>query len=167
MNRYILTFLLPLLWSGSLTAQDYENCAQVIGATGKFAQRAGKIFFYTVGEPVILTLKTERYSLTQGFHQPDLCLSVATHDLDLAAWQIEVFPNPTADFITIRFDADQGNALVLSAHNLLGQTVLSDYPLTDPTGSFLDCTTWQSGVYIVQLRDPKSDQSATVKIVRL
>lgn len=167
MNRFFLTFLLPILLYGTLTAQDYENCAQVIGTTGKFAQRAGKTFFYTVGEPVILTLKSQRYTLTQGFHQPDLCISVATDDLDLAAWQIEVFPNPTTDVITIRFDEIQGSQLILSAFNLLGQSLISGHTLASSSGSVLDCSNWQSGIYILNLRDPKSDKSATIRVVRL
>lgn len=36
---------------------------------------------------------------------------VSTSDLDLAAWGIEVFPNPTADFLTVRFASDKGHGV--------------------------------------------------------
>jgi hypothetical protein len=167
-NRLLFTllFLFSVLGVG-WAQQDFENCAQVISTSGKFAQRAGKVFFYTVGEPVILTLKNPRYALTQGFHQPDLCVSVSTRDLRLADWQIEVFPNPTADFVTFRFDETQGNTLELSVWNLLGQNILTNYSLNNPQGTTLDCTQWQSGVYIATLRDPKTDSSASIRLVRL
>lgn len=154
-------------FAAPLAAQDYENCAQVIGTTGKFAKRGGKTFFYTVGEPVILTLKSARYALTQGFHQPDLCISVATNDLDIAAWQIEVFPNPVSDMLSIRYDAQQGEGLEFSVFNLFGQLIVGQQALSRPSGSFLSTSDWPPGVYILRFHDPATDRSAPVRIVKI
>ena len=167
MNRLLLLFCFISSFAAPLTAQNYENCAQVIGTTGKFAKRGGKTFFYTVGEPVILTLKGQSHVLTQGFHQPDLCISVATNDLDIAAWQIEVFPNPVSDMLNIRYDAEQGEGLECSVFNLFGQMIVGHQALTRPSDSFLSTSDWQPGVYILRFRDPVTDRSAPVRIIKI
>jgi hypothetical protein len=166
-NRLFFILCLILSLAAHTSAQDYENCAQVIGSTGKFARKGGRTFTYTVGEPVVMTLKSQRYALTQGFHQPDLCISVSTDNLDLATWNIEVFPNPTEQFLTIRYDANNGADLECAVFNLLGQTVVHRHALTTPSGTLLDAGSWQPGVYILRFRDPATDRTAPVRIVRL
>jgi hypothetical protein len=107
-------------------------------------------------------------TLTQGFHQPDICQSVATKDLDLAAWEIEVFPNPTADFLNIRFSDENGSgALRASVFDVLGRAMLLQQPLDEPSGTSLNCQAWQSGVYFLRLEDAATGAAATVRFVRL
>lgn len=168
MNRFLLPALLACLSPILSQAQELDLFNQVLGAAGKSAVRAGRYYAYTIGEPVILTLEGSTMDLTQGFHQPDLGLSVATHDLDLADWQIEVFPNPTADFLHVRYNAtDRSDRLEAVVYDVLGRLVLDRVPLDRPDGSRLDCTFWQAGVYFLQLRDPATQGAFTVRFVRL
>lgn len=167
MNRYLFLALSLCLSSGISLAQGAETCIQVISSTGLTATQGGLTFSYTVGEPAITTLAGNTRKLTQGFHQPELCKLVSTNNLDLAAWDIEVFPNPTADALTIRFSDEKGAQLRASVFNLLGQVILSDQILTQPDGSRLDLAAWQPGVYILQLQDPATRGVASVRFVRL
>lgn len=167
MNRYLIFALAWCFPFSVCLAQGAENCAQVIGVAGKTGTQAGLTFHYTVGEPVITTLTGNTRIVTQGFHQPETCMLVSTNDLDIAAWGIEVFPNPTADFLTVRFASDKSSGLRASVFNLLGQVVLSDERLYQPDGSRLDCSGWQPGVYILQLQDPSTFAVASVRFVRL
>lgn len=167
MNRLRYTVLIPLLLPVFGAAQNYSLCMQVIGTTGKAASRDGMHFTYTVGETLTTTLKESGlYKATQGFHQPDVCAVVSTHDVDLASWNIEVFPNPATDRLTIRFDAEKSNALNLSAFTPLGQAVLTHQTLTQPQGSLLDCSQWQPGIYLLLLSDPATGAAATVRVVK-
>ena len=167
MNRFLCLALSLCLFSNLSFAQDYETCIQVIGASGKTGTQAGLTFSYTVGEPVITTLTGDTRKLTQGFHQPELCMLVSTLDLDLAAWDIEVFPNPTPDVLTVRFSDEKGSSLRASVFNLLGQIMISNQILSQPGGSRLDCAAWQPGVYILQLQDPATSGIASVRFIRL
>jgi hypothetical protein len=167
MNRFPFLALFLCLSPGICLAQGAETCIQVISATGLSATQGGLTFSYTVGEPVIMTLSGNTRKLTQGFHQPELCKLVSTNNLDLAAWNIEAFPNPTADALTVRFSDEKGAQLRASVFNLLGQVMLADQPLSQPDGSRLDCTSWQPGVYILQLQDPTTRGVASVRFVRL
>lgn len=166
MNRFFLLALFLCALSNFTFAQDYQTCIQVISASGKSGTQGGLTFTYTVGEAAITTISGSR-KLTQGFHQPELCMLVSTDDFDLAAWNVEVFPNPTADRLTIRYSDEKGAILRASVFNLLGQVLVSNQPLTQPDGSILDCASWQPGVYILQLQDPATSGFATMRFVRL
>ncbi|MEO6760125.1 MAG: T9SS type A sorting domain-containing protein [Saprospiraceae bacterium] len=167
MNRFILLALLSCAFPCFSQAQDIGICIQVLGAAGKSTVQAGRYYAYTVGEPFILTLEGSTREVTQGFHQPDLCVSVSTSDLDLSAWHLEVFPNPTTDVLQIRYDAGQNGQLEATVFDVLGHVVVNKLPLADSGGSLLDCASWQAGVYFLLLRNPVTQATATVRFIRL
>ena len=167
MNRFLLLALLGSAFPILLRAQTIGICNQVLSAAGKSSVQAGRYYAYTVREPFILTLQGNTRDLTQGFHQPDLCQLVATSNLDLAAWSIEVFPNPTADFLHIQYSADQNGMLEASVYDVLGHLIVNRQMLAHPDGSLLDCMSWQAGLYFLQLRDPATQATATVRFIRL
>ena len=167
MNRFILTTLLWLwvLYSG--TAQDATLFNQVIGSTGHVAVQQGRTYAYTVGEVVIVTVGSDNRTLTQGFHQPEHTRIVSVGDPDFADWDINVFPNPVSEALTIRYSADKGSTLTATVVDLVGKVVLHNQPLSVPDGSTLDCHNWQPGVYFLILQDPVGRESSTVRIIRL
>lgn len=167
MNRFILSALSLCCFSYVAFAQDYQNCIQVISSAGKYAVQGNLSFSYTIGEPVITTLAGASRKLTQGFHQPELCKVVATFNPDLADWNIEVFPNPTADYLTIRYSDQQSGSLHATVYNLYGQVMIDDQVLSSPGGSSVNCTDWQSGVYILQLKDTATLNVASTRFIRL
>jgi Secretion system C-terminal sorting domain len=97
----------------------------------------------------------------------DHCEFVSTGDLDLVALNIEVYPNPTEDRLSIRYDATKGGALYANVFDLLGRPVLSNHPLDRPDGASIECSAWQAGIYILQLVDPETQASGTVRVVKL
>ena len=167
MNRFLLLVLLGCTFPVFSRAQNIELCNQVLSAAGKSTFQSGRYYAYTVGEPFILTLEGATTEFTQGFHQPDFFLPVSTSDLDLVAWGIKVFPNPTADVLHIRYSADQDGWLEVSVFDVLGHLVVANTLLRQPDNSQLDCASWQAGVYFLQLRDPATQAFATVRFIRL
>jgi len=167
MNRFILT---TFLWLGAFYTASAQNATlfnQVIGATGHIAVQQGLIYTYTVGEAVIVTLGSDNRILTQGFHQPEHTRIVSVGDPDFTGWDIQVFPNPVSEELTIRYSSEKGTALTATVVDLVGKVVLHNQPLSEPTGSTLDCRSWQPGVYFLILHDPVGRGSSTVRIIRL
>jgi Secretion system C-terminal sorting domain len=167
MNRLSTLFLLLFLWSVSVSAQDFTIFNQVIGSTGHFAVEGNQQWTYTVGEVVIETMSANNRALTQGFHQPEFARPVSTIDPELLSWNIEVFPNPTADVLNVRFDSNQSGLLEAIVFDMYGRMLMQPQSLDLATGSVIDCTTWLPGVYILQLRDQQSRASATFRFIRL
>ncbi|MCK6695296.1 MAG: T9SS type A sorting domain-containing protein [Thermoanaerobaculia bacterium] len=166
MSRLLLTTVSWLLALLHCAAQDARLFNQVVASTGNVAVQQGFIYAYTVGEVVIFTGSFDNFILTQGFHQPEQTRIVSVEQPQLADWDIEVFPNPVSDRLTIRFSPEKGVALRVSVTDLAGKIILSDQLLTDPAGSMLNCSAWQPGVYFVRMQDPQSRASATARVVR-
>ena len=164
MNRFIILGALMLL-AQALISQSI--CMQVIGSAGGSGVQGGKKFTYTAGEVVIRTIAGAGKKFTEGFQQPEHCMSVATDNIDLAEWQIEIFPNPTTDFLEVQFSEEKVGRLKANVFNLLGQPVLFDQFLDQASGTSLDCSELKAGVYILQIFDLESRSSASVRFVRL
>lgn len=167
MSRLLLTtvsWLLALLYCA---AQDARLFNQVVASTGTVAVQQGISYAYTVGEVVVFTGTFDNFIVTQGFHQPEQTKIVSVEQPGLADWDIEVFPNPAIDRLTVRFSPEKGAALRVSVTDLAGKVILADQLLADPTGSLLNCSAWQPGVYFLRIQDPKSRASATARVVRL
>ena len=165
MNRlFSLCFLLlPFLCS----SQNYGICMQVNASTGGSGAQGNYQVSWTVGETVISTISSASNVLTQGFHQPDVCNTVSTANLDLEALHLEVFPNPTSSNLTIRYNDVPQTSLQVLAFDVLGNRILQPLTLETPEGTILDTTGWQPGIYFLQIQDNQSKASATIRVVRL
>ncbi|MBK9338677.1 MAG: T9SS type A sorting domain-containing protein [Lewinellaceae bacterium] len=167
MNRFLLTTALWLCALVYSAAQDATLFNQVVGSTGRFAVLQGRTYSYTVGEVVIPTEASSNRILTQGFHQPEQTRLVSVGDPELTAWDINVFPNPVSDLLTIRFSSEKGAALSATVVDAVGRVILTDHPVADPSGTALDCRSWQPGIYFLILTDPLSRASAMTRVIRL
>lgn len=165
MNRLLLLsfFCLPYLCS----SQNYGLCMQVLASTGGSGAQGNYRVSWTVGELVIKTVSTIDYKVTQGFHQPDVCASVSTWNIDLELLGIEVFPNPTADFFSIRYTASENTSLQVAAFDVLGHQVLQESALDSPEGTLIDASNWIPGVYFLKIQERNSNATATVRLLRL
>lgn len=152
--------MIRLFWSvcwclSALLAQSQvlDRCQDVVGATGGYAQRNGLSWSWTVGEAIISTLSstTGGLTVTQGFHQPDVCLPVSVTDVPgWDGWEVQAYPNPVADHITIQYVAPGAPELYLSVSSLSGQLFRQQITIGD--GIFrLPCADWPAGQYIIQL----------------
>jgi hypothetical protein len=88
---------LILLISGNICAQ------QVLSSTGGSGQNTSGSISYTLGELVIETRNDGSRVLTQGFHQTEI-LVTALHELSNTDIPIVAYPNPTHDFVTLKFE---------------------------------------------------------------
>ena len=167
MNRSLLFLFLAFSGSVPALAQDIVLVNQVVASAGRSAVLSGRHWTYTVGEPIIMTLTGSSHVLTQGFNQPEFARVVSTTELDLDAWQLAVFPNPTTDFLTVRYAADRNSGLIATVFDLLGKIVYMPRELPLAQGSEIDCSAWLPGVYLLQLQDPASGATATVRFIRL
>jgi hypothetical protein len=165
MNRSYTTLCFCLIYVCSYA--QIKICNQVTGATGASRTILNRHYAYTVGEPVIATISNASFTFTQGFHQPELCQTVATQNLDLSDWGPEVFPVPTEDRLNIRFTGSGSGTLRISVYDLLGRAVITDMTVSIATGAVLHCESWQPGTYFLQFRNPDKPGVATLRFVRI
>lgn len=78
---------------------------------------------------------------------------------DLETISMQVYPNPSNDFISLNFDNDLQDNLSVSLINTIGQVVLT----TDKTEN-IDISSLKAGVYIMQLKT--TNKVGTARIVK-
>ncbi|MEZ4921012.1 MAG: T9SS type A sorting domain-containing protein [Saprospiraceae bacterium] len=169
MNRFVLLFLPAFLAAGVLTAQDYSICSQVIGVTGLNTQVPGQKWSYTVGEVAIFTLEdpAQGKTITQGFHQPELCSTTSTTLSELGDWDLILYPNPSVDKVYLHFDPVHSSGLTIQVFDLMGKAMILNQLVLESDSVLFDASSWQPGVYLIQILDKRSGASQTLRFARI
>ena len=97
MKKYSITLFLIFICICALYSQE------VISTAGETKSNSGYEVSWTIGEPVIQTLTSENYKVTQGFHQSKLIIT-AIDEIIYEENNITVFPNPTHQFAIVKFN---------------------------------------------------------------
>lgn len=140
---------------------------EVISNGGGKGIQGSHLLTWTIGEPFIATLNGSAYKLTQGFQQPKACSNTFVSAANLADWGLQIFPNPTEGWLTVRYSTEKNGHLTANVFDMLGRPIMSDQIIASPEGYEIDATAWPAGVYVLHLLDPVSKASSTVRIVRL
>ena len=139
------------------------NGQELISTGGDFfLKNTGGSLSFSLGEPVIETLRGSDYILTQGFQQSKLVINTIKED-SVEGLIAEVFPNPAKDnvFITIRnagIKNISGEVL-----NQEGKILLKKELTLDKTE--LPLQTLPCGVYILNIKSDNQDFKV-VKIIK-
>ena len=158
-HKKILTLLFSL-WSLMLFAQTEVPRQEVISsASGLFSNSSGSIYF-TIGECLTSTLRSNDLALTQGFHQTFLSISdiYTIGDLD---FEITVFPNPATDFITIKVEKLQDLDYII--YNMYG--VVMEKKKIVETESDVSFKTLPPSIYIIKVLQ-NDKEIRTFKIIK-
>lgn len=120
MKKHLLTIAAFAL-IGAVRAQTVMP--QVVSSSGGSGQNAQGSLDWTIGEPVTSTVTDGTSTLTQGFQQPTLLIATAQTDLNELT-QLVVYPNPTADYVTLKLNKYDNNQYTYKVHDISGKIVL-------------------------------------------
>jgi len=117
-NLFFLAFLL----SFSMNAQTSH---QVLSATGGDASGSGGSVAYSVGQIVYTTSTGSTGSVAQGVEQAYEISSVGIKETALNI-SLSIFPNPTSDYLTLKVEDYNNEALSYSLLDEQGKLVLNE-----------------------------------------
>lgn len=123
----------------------------VIASSGGYYSQGGYSLSETVAEMAAVSTLTDAGNiLTQGFQQPDVLPNGVAEIID-GEWQIKVYPNPTADKVSITASTDGRTMAKVTLVNMMGQVMLEnmEIDLRDPFQ--IDLSSYVSGVYLVNI----------------
>lgn len=151
MKKIIYTALLltPLLGQ----AQDLDQ--NVIGTAGTYSESGTASLSWTIGEAVVETVSDGTTTLTQGFQQGNLSVSLLINETELNN-KIKVYPNPVTDNLFIETTEKD---LTFRLININGQVVKTGQVLNQKEQ--IDFTVLPKGTYILKL-----DNNKTHKIIK-
>ncbi|HRN93189.1 MAG: T9SS type A sorting domain-containing protein [Chitinophagales bacterium] len=141
-------------FANTATAQSLSPV--VVASAGATASVGNTQISYTVGESVIPTLYAGNTYLTQGFQQPSW-IEVGISEVGVEG--IKVFPNPTAEVVTIETGNHKYN---VALYDMLGQIVIESSEIKG--SAQLDLSTLAPATYALVLKNKfKSHSISLVK----
>ena len=137
-------FLLLTIFCCSLKAQ------QVVATAGEqFSNINGSISF-TIGEGVASTLTDGDKTLTQGFHQTTISITVFK-DSEASDFSMTAFPNPATHAVTLKTNQEIISGLKYLMTDQGGKLVLQKKIESDET--VIPVEQLPAGVYILKIQD--------------
>lgn len=149
--------LLPIgvfLLTASVHAQE------VISSQGNSYSNATHTIDYTIGEPVTATVSNGVNDLTQGFHQTNLTIT-SVEDLD-ANISVNLFPNPTSEFVNLTVDKYED--LTLRLFDATGK-LIKELSLKQSLTS-VKVSEYADGTYLLTLTHKEDKKIKTFKIIK-
>jgi len=154
----IKLFLFPVLFLIAFLTEAQE----VVSTAGETQTISGYEISWTLGEPVIATVKSGSTILTQGFHQSKLTIT-PINEFPVSDIELKVYPNPTDEFVTINMNKLDEN-LSFSLFDLAGKLIESKPIITLETKLFLNACS--SGTYVLKLQNGTQQTLQTFKIIK-
>lgn len=128
---------------------------EVISGGGSYAESSEGSIAGTIGEAVIITEEGTNNHVTQGFHQPDIYVLHVEGREDIV---INVFPNPTQDYLNIVSPVPLNMAVYDASGNLVDTVFIND------ASSPYDVSHLSRGVYMLVFTEGEQT-SKTVQII--
>lgn len=136
------------------------NAQEVISSQGNSYSNATHSIDYTIGEPVTATASNGVNDLTQGFHQTNLTIT-SVEDLD-ANISVNLFPNPTSEFVNLTVDKYEDLTLRLfDASGKLVKELALNQSLTS-----VKVSEYADGTYLLTLTHKEDKKIKTFKIIK-
>ena len=155
------TLLVFLAFSLSFSVQAQTN-HQVLSASGGDASGSGGTVAYSVGQIVYTTSTGTTGSVAQGVEQAYEISSVGIKETALNI-SLSVFPNPTSDYLTLKVEDYNNEALSYSLLDEQGKLVLNEQITNQDTQVAM--STLARGAYFINvLQENKKIQ--TFKIIK-
>ena len=152
-------FFLAFLLTFSVNAQTSH---QVLSATGGDASGTGGSVAYSVGQIVYTTSTGTTGSVAQGVEQAYEIYSVGIKETALNI-SLSIFPNPTSDFLTIKVEVYNNEALSYHLIDEQGKSVLNEQITNQDTQVAMSTLT--RGIYFINVLQANK-KIQTFKIIK-
>ena len=167
MDKYILNALFLLLTGLGVKAQTtskvivYTSHEVVANANGAHSNANGSISF-SIGEAVVGSLQSENYELRQGFQPPEVLIIEPVGTPILEELQMQVFPNPTAQYVHLQIQHSEPAKYQLALYDLMGKQIfLKDWNNTQTT---IDLQAYPASTYLLVIQDEQQQIVGQYKI---
>lgn len=80
--------------------------------------------------------------------------------------QVQVYPNPAIEFLSLKFETPQAKKVRLTVHNILGNTQEVETEIVDEYEIKLKVKDLATGYYFVSVRDDQTNLRGTYKFLK-
>jgi len=79
---------------------------------------------------------------------------------------IQLYPNPTTDFLNIKFEIPCANRVKLALHSIIGNIMDVETEILDENEIQLKVRDLPAGYYLLSIRDPETSVRSTFKFLK-
>ena len=154
-----ISVIILLLAIHSLSAQDTKS-GLIVGSSGTGKTTTNTTLTWTIGQPIIKTFSNQDVNLSSGNQQTNLkivAVPTGVEDVSNAQLQINVYPNPTQDQLTITFNDASKTTATYDLIAVDGTCIRSDAVLKN--NQSIDVHSLLAGMYILNININNSIQS--------
>ncbi len=155
MNKYLIT---SILVASAFCVRSQTISQTLISPSGSYTANENIKLHWSVGELSIQSYDTD-INLTEGFYQPSLIIILnnkTSSSLDLI---LELYPNPTSDYLIIQHD----EKLHYNLYSLQGQLIRSG--IIGPENEKIHVNNLIDGTYLIRFNNP-SGKFSTKKFIK-
>jgi hypothetical protein len=151
-----VSLLLMLLWCSILQSQ------QVVATAGSTLSNSNGSMSFTIGEGVAQTFTGGDKTITQGFQQPNLLVSMIneTKDIDFS---ITAYPNPATDILNLEIGKENVSGLQYLLFDFNGKMLKNNK--LEKSLTEIPFKEMQNGIYIIRISDGTRELK-TFKIIK-
>lgn len=159
-----ILFTLTLLLSGGLCFGQNQLTSLISPAGGSYKHGSLKVL-WTIGEITGGRAKANNLQVIQGFIQPKSISTVTGIDKDLSAKLLNVYPNPSDEFLNIVHDGTTNDLeyKLFDSQGILMETWVAENVLQVKV---LDISNYSPGVYLLIIESQSLKQSMKYKIIK-
>lgn len=133
-------------------AQDVQRSSLGMSGSNSQIELEHQTYYVlsSIGQQSVIGLASNNtFTLRQGYQQPPIRVkSISNSGNDLFAI---VFPNPTGNFVTVRFGSAVTGDILSTLYDIQGRVIKSR--IIAPTQSFeIDMSSLATGAYVLQIR---------------
>ena len=147
MKKKLLFLLFTLWWAIHLKAQS--TSPEILSSAGETTQSSSISLDWTLGELAITTIENSNLQVTQGFHQPNYTIT-SLNNLPETLGQVEVFPNPSSDWVNMNFTFFQDRQVEAQLVNVGGNVIWSKRIEGQQISEKVSLKQLPSGTYILK-----------------
>ena len=137
---------------------------EVIASAGEHYDNGTTQLSWTLGEVVIDTYDNGSNILTQGFHQTQL--TVTSIEEDLAEIRLNLYPNPTAEYLNIELGNNEKD-INLQLYDMAGKLIHKDVINAHDSKYVLPMQNVESGRYLIQMQSEDGEMNTTHQVVKI
>lgn len=79
---------------------------------------------------------------------------------------VQIFPNPSTDFVHVKFETPYAKKVKLSVHNILGNIMEIEQELMDEHEIRIKVKDLPTGYYLVSIKDERGTTGSTFKFLK-
>ena len=147
------TFLLAYFFFTLFCVSAQSIDQQAINAAGDHYVEQNQVTV-SIGEAVVSHFQSAEHQVTSGFHQPTLEVALVNSVSAAFPLEVEVYPNPTTDYLNLRVAPETGNSEILTGQifNESGQVITEFQVLPQSGNQQIDFTGFPEGLYMMRLQ---------------